>query len=322
MKRLIIDVLRAAAGAHDDDDESEAAAIKMEQLIRRFEADGFLVLERAISERHVRSLLREQHAIAREAESGGAHISQSTTTPAASSCSFELLKDCSGEELMPRRLHKAQGVGLVSDSVRALVRDDAVAPIALALARRGAVAEELDAFGTKYFPVEPGSSGSVGWHDDNHFFGLTRSHTVSTVVYLRDTSVASSCLRVVPGSHLDEKVGTERASLYVPHPSLFAKYISEEEIQSGVLSRDRHGKRRTPVDVSVPAGSAVVFDANLLHSVHPNHSSAPSERVAFHYIPGDLDAAGFDGVSFARGKFADRYLACGSEQPERKRARK
>ena len=34
-----------------------------------------------------------------------------------------------------------------------------------------------------------------------------------------------------------------------------------------------------------------------------------SERVAFHYIPGDLDSD-FRGTSFARGKFADRHLAC------------
>ena len=56
------------------------------------------------------------------------------------------------------------------------------------------------------------------------------------------------------------------------------------------------------------AGTAVLFDANLLHAVHPNRvkGGPPSERVAFHYIPGDLDT-GFRGTSFARGQFADRH---------------
>ena len=109
----------------------------------------------------------------------------------------------------------------------------------------------------------------MGWHDDNYFFGLTRSHTVSAVVYLRDTNSASGCLRVVPGSHLDAKVGTDRASFYVPHPKFCTNYISEEAVMSGPLSRDRHGKRRMPIDVGVPAGSAVVFDANLVRAPSP-----------------------------------------------------
>ena len=283
----------------------------LESLATRFETEGYLVLENAISKRHLRSLLRELHSVQREAESAAAKTVQSTTMPDAASCTFELEKDCFGNETLPRRLQKAQGVGLVSEGVRALIRDAALAPIALAMARRGAAAEELDAFGTKYFPVGPGDGRSVGWHDDNYFFGLTRSHTVSAVTYLRDTTVESGCLRVVPGSHLDAKVGTERGALYVQQPKFFTKYISDETIVSGTLGVDRHGKRRLPLDVSVPAGSAVVFDANLLHAAHPNRSSRPSERVAFHYIPGDLGAVGFGAVSFARGDFADRHLAVG-----------
>ena len=46
---------------------------------------------------------------------------------------------------------------------------------------------EVDAFGTKYFPVRAGSPGSVGWHDDNYYFGTTRSDTISCVVYLRSS---------------------------------------------------------------------------------------------------------------------------------------
>ena len=74
------------------------------------------------------------------------------------------------------------------------------------------------------------------------------------------------------------------------------------------------GKRkRSPLDVSVPAGSVVLFDANLLHAAWSNEApSGTSERVAFHYIPSDAQSE-FRGVSFARGAFADRHVARSAE---------
>jgi ectoine hydroxylase-related dioxygenase (phytanoyl-CoA dioxygenase family) len=147
--------------------------------------------------------------------------------------------------------------------------------------------------------------------DDNFYFGTTRSHTVSAVLYLRDMSPTVGCLRVVPGSHKDKAVGADhqRAKHYHKGVQRDGEFIPEETIVSGALSVDNAGKRRRPIDVCIPAGSAVLFDANLLHSVHPNRSDGPSERVAFHYIPGDLGDTGFRGTSFARGDFADRHLA-------------
>ena len=75
-------------------------------------------------------------------------------------------------------------------------------------------------------------------------------------------------------------------------------------------SQARGTKRsREATDAAVPEGSAVLFDANLLHAAHPHarrseQDDATSERVAFHYIPTAHDG-GFRGQSFARGAFAD-----------------
>jgi len=276
--------------------------------IAAFEKDGYIIFERAIGPRHIRALLRELSRATATAAATTAY----TTVPAADRCSYSFEKTASGELRQPVRLHKAQGIGLESAGVRELISNPRLASTALALSKRTAAVAELDAFGTKFFPVGPGSPGSVGWHDDNFYFGTTRSHTVSAVLYLREMSVNVGCLRVVPGSHLDKAVGPdhERAKHYQKGVFRDGEFISEETIVSGALSVDRHGARRRPIDVIVPAGSAVLFDANLLHAVHPNRSDGPSERVAFHYIPGDLGAVGFRGTSFARGDFADRHLAC------------
>lgn len=152
--------------------------------------------------------------------------------------------------------------------------------------------------------MPPRGPASVGWHCDNYFFGTSRSGTISCVCYLRQTSMASGCLRVVPGSHRASAVGPERGHLYEWDPARGSEFIPEQTLLA-------HEKRfgRAPVDVCVPEGSVILFDANLLHAAYANESAASSERVAFHYIPAELDATGFKGVSFARGDFADRYVA-------------
>eukprot|EP00966_Prymnesium_polylepis_P021001 483339-Prymnesium_polylepis.1 len=125
-----------------------------------------------------------------------------------------------------------------------------------------APSEDLDVFGTKYFPVHAGTIGSVGWHDDNYYFGTTRSRTISCAVYLSGTEQRRGNLRVVPGSHLDDEVGEQRAAHYRPSVEQGGEFIPDDVVCSARLT----GATRVPLEVEVPPGSAVLFDANLLHA--------------------------------------------------------
>ena len=107
--------------------------------------------------------------------------------------------------------------------------------------------------------------------------------------------------------NLRPQLTPRRLHMRLPTHTQHGEYIPEEIITSD-LAIGKDGFQRAPRDVPVAASSAVLFDANLLHSVHPNLSQPASERIAFHYIPGQLDS-GFRGTSFARRKFADRHLA-------------
>ena len=141
---------------------------------------------------------------------------------------------------------------------------------------------------------------------------------------MRGTLCRRGNLRVVPGSHHDQRVGSQRSEHYKPSIQQNGEFIPEAVVTSDELSVGPEGAKRVPLEVEVPAGTAVLFDANLLHAVRPNDAidSQPSERVAFHYIPGDLDT-GFRGTSFARCTFADRYLVVGAaESKETKRRRR
>jgi hypothetical protein len=130
--------------------------------IGAFEEKGFIIFERAIGPRHVRALLRELAAIATKAAASA--DTTYTTVPRADRCSYSFEKTPSGQLRQPARLHKAQGIGLESAGVRELISNPRLASTALAVSKRTAKLSELDAFGTKYFPVGPGSPGSVGWH--------------------------------------------------------------------------------------------------------------------------------------------------------------
>ena len=294
--------------------------------LESYERNGFILLPGIVPPAMVARVLEELHGIQADAErAADADMSKAWDSESSGAdsthCTFSFSMDANGKLERPPTIHKAQGIGLVSRTVLELVRYPPIAQIAASLVRRGlrtsdssasasVERSEVDAFGTKYFPVQAGSPGSVSWHDDNYYFGTTRSDTISCVVYLRTIDVKSGCLRVLPGSHRDPSVGSARAHLYQPSRQHVGEYISEETILS-TLAVGPDGRQRAPLDITVTSGSVVLFDANLLHSANANlrDSGLPaSERVAFHFIPGDLDT-GFRGTSFARGAFADRHLA-------------
>ena len=60
------------------------------------------------------------------------------------------------------------------------------------------------------------------------------------------------------------------------------------------------------VDIDCPAGTVVLFSANLLHGARPNLSDRTSYRTAWHYIPGNLDLP-----MFPRGGYRDRHVMRG-----------
>ena len=106
--------------------------------------------------------------------------------------------------------------------------------------------DDLDVFGTKYFPVHAGTIGSVGWHDDNYYFGTTRSRTISCAVYLSGTEAGRGNLQVVKGSHLDVEVGEQRSAHYCPSVEQNGEFIPDGVVCSSKLT----GKKREALEVA------------------------------------------------------------------------
>ena len=76
-------------------------------------------------------------------------------------------------------LHKVQGVCVVDARVLELVREPAILDRVAVL-----IGENIDVFGTKFFPKPPYGGTSTRWHQDNFYFGTDTDRIVSRGIYL------------------------------------------------------------------------------------------------------------------------------------------
>jgi len=163
---------------------------------------------------------------------------------------------------IPGFLSKVQGVCAVEPRIRELAAEPAVARAVESL-----LGPEVDFFGTKFFPKLPGGSTSTHWHQDNWYWSSEPGKVVSAAIYLEDTDADSGCLRVIPGSHLGPAVEHVQ--------SANGAWSTVDEAQA--------------VDVACPAGTVVLFSANLVHGAYDNFSDRSSYRTAWHYTPSSYD---------------------------------
>jgi hypothetical protein len=236
--------------------------------LERFGEDGFIVCERLIEGQDL------DHFVGIFDEL----VKTGNTLPApAPHFSLELTQE---GEAIPGRLHKVQGVCVAEPRLKAL----AAHPLITERAAQLLQADDLDVFGTKFFPKLGGGGTSTHWHQDNFYFGTQSPQVLSCGIYLQDADLTNGCLRVVPGSH--------HTGLVVDHqqtPGMHGSWTQVEEQQA--------------VDLITPAGTVVLFSANLLHGTGDNHSQRTRYSTAWHYIPGQLELE-----QFPRDSYEDRFL--------------
>lgn len=247
-----------------------SASVLSPQEVRQLREQGFLVFERLLDpERlaHYRPLFDALVERGRGLETPIPH--------------FALELD--GEEKpIPGMLHKVQGVCQVEPRLLELAGEPALLDRVEAL-----LGPDIDVFGTKFFPKLPGGGTSTHWHQDNFYFATVSEQVLSCGIYLEDADRDNGCLRVVPGSHLKGLVEHQR------DPRTHGSWCQVEE--------------KRALDLPVPAGTAVLFSANLLHGAKDNlHSRRTRYSTAWHYIPGALHLE-----RFPRGVYEDRHAVRG-----------
>ena len=240
------------------------------EQIDQFHEQGYLILERLIDGEKLNcymSIFDELVNRSKSVPSGTPHWK------------FEIDAD---RQQNPELLHKIQGVCIVESRVLEIASTPMILDIVEKL-----TGTDIDVFGTKFFPKLPHGGTSVMWHQDNFYFGITSDQIVSCAIYFDDTDRENGCLRVIPQSHLYKEIATHNKNPYG-----YGHLTQPDESQA--------------IDVAVPAGTVVLFSANLLHGTYENRSERSRYSTAWHYIPGGLPLE-----RFPRAGHSDRHSVRG-----------
>lgn len=137
------------------------------------------------------------------------------------------------------------------------------------------IGPDLLVWGSGFFKKPAGSPDYVSWHQDATYWGLEPPDIVTAWVALSPSTVASGCLRVVPGSH--------RWPI-MPHRETYADHnlLSRgQEIEVDVTGR-------TVTDVVLAPGQMSLHHVLVAHNSEPNRADHDRVGFAIRYIGGHV----------------------------------
>ena len=142
---------------------------------------------------------------------------------------------------------------------------------------------------THWFIKEAGSPKFVSWHQDNNYWGVETEDLVSVWLALSPATMASGCIRVLPGSH-------KQAPL--EHVDTWA----EDNMLTRGQSIDGMDESKA-VNLELAPGEAALFDYRLAHASHANQSDDRRIGIGIRYIPPSARqvVADWDSASLVRG---------------------
>ena len=136
-----------------------------------------------------------------------------------------------------------------------------------ALAALASLGYDDPKFTSGYIISKPPQSPRLFWHHDWACWDDPGAHgpvpqQLFLMYYLSDTSRENGCLRVVPGSQVNEN----------PLHALLEEAHSDDLLSTTDEQRVEFSDRPDEVDICVKAGDLVLGDSRLLHATHANES--------------------------------------------------
>lgn len=124
---------------------------------------------------------------------------------------------------------------------------------------------------TGFFIKEPRDAGYVSWHQDGNYWGLSSHEVVTAWLALSASTVASGCMKMLPGSHLWDPVA---------HVDTFDK--------DNLLTRGQVMQRAVDegqaLDIEVQPGEISLHHVNIAHASPPNGSGDRRIGIAIRYV--------------------------------------
>lgn len=177
---------------------------------------------------------------------------------------------------------------LLSRALSDIVRHPAIVDAAAAV-----VGPDLLVWGAGFFKKPAGSPDYVSWHQDATYWGLEPPDIVTAWVALSPSTVASGCLRVVPGSHHWP---------IMPHRETYA----DRNLLSRGQEIDVDVTGKPIVDVELAPGQMSLHHVLLAHNSEPNRADYDRVGFAIRYIGGHVrqTKATRDTATLVRGRNA------------------
>jgi non-heme Fe2+,alpha-ketoglutarate-dependent halogenase len=142
-----------------------------------------------------------------------------------------------------------------------------------------------------FWVKEAGSKSFVSWHQDARYWGLTTKQLVTVWVALSPASVASGCMRVLPGSHRGELLAHR-----------------DEYHEDNMLTRGQRVAASVDEALAVPMpldpGQVSLHNVCLAHASGPNTTNERRIGLSFHYMPTDSrqTVVPWDSAALIRGR--------------------
>ena len=155
------------------------------------------------------------------------------------------------------------------------------------------IGPDILCWGTSFFIKEPRTRSFVSWHQDSTYYGIDPPDTCTAWLAISEASIASGCMRFIPGSH--------NKGLY-----------SHEELktQQNLLSR---GQTVVGIDeskakhVPLKAGQFSFHKEDCLHSSHPNTTNDRRIGLSIHFVAPHVRETNFPGASAMLLRGQDKY---------------
>ena len=152
------------------------------------------------------------------------------------------------------------------------------------------IGPDIMVWSTDWWLKEANSPSYVSWHQDSQYWGIDSEKLVTVWVALSSSTVASGCMRYLPGSHRGRDL---------PHRETYHDdnlLTRGQEIVEGI-------DESKAVNVELAPGEGSIFAFRIAHASHPNRSDDRRIGLAIRFIPPDARQvrSDHDSVALVRG---------------------
>ena len=192
-----------------------------------------------------------------------------------------LERDFDGRLDRPVKDYLRSGTYLVTDMPLAVARDPRILD-----AVEGILGPDIMLWSCEFFIKEAQTSKIVTWHQDLTYWGMDGTdHEVTAWLALSTATVASGCMKFVPGSH---------HQAIVPHTDTFA----EENLLSRGQEIAVEVDEADAVPIELKPGQMSLHHGRLFHASGPNATDDRRIGLVMRYIRPDTPSTG-QGRDFA-----------------------